>query len=732
MNIEEMRAQLAAQYWDYRKLLTTVDTVLRHLYRDWAELPEEVQAEVNRLRMTAATAAGNSSISGPERCQILSGFLDELAAIDAVLPLIFEAMLAGKTEQADYPEKGYSYIQSVNLLRVMRDDPSKYVHRSAKNPVITPPEIPRGGLQEPSRGLPGSDSGAEGKSADGAGEDSGGTDPTVQFFTYVDFPQSIPNKTDQKHPLVVQLTLNRPETSRVEGTANIPFQEEMEFVDVVVRAPGFVEASGYGPGASDGPALRRTIAIYQTQNSQPAVFLLQLADERTGPRWIIIDFYHRDRNVGSFTLEVSVSAFRGIRTATRGGRTAAAASAAEADAPVTLGTANVIRAVDGVNIPSGEPVPPADVELRVIRDADGRTLHFHLKSKKLPEFDDRAVGSIVFNDLSQPSAFFARLVERLSVFAARASGDMGTAEATRLEDEIADIGIELYEQLFPDELRAAYWRMKELREAGELKNLLIVSDEPWIPWELVRPYDEGENEDLEDDHLAGAWQMSRWLAGVGVPPGLNIQAAHLIAPILDLEFVQEEMAYFDSLAERNIQVAEPIATRQEFLDLVQSGGAQLFHFATHGDFNEQIADESPITLQDEPLFPSDLNKRRAKGLRRDKPLFFLNTCHGAQVGFNLTGLGGWAQRMVDQLGVTAFVGALWEVNDELASKFAQTFYEGLWAGQTLGEAFFAARQHIREIQSANPTWIAYTLYGDPNSRIAWKAVSEVEPAPEEV
>ncbi len=698
--LKQIREELSSQYWDDRRLLNTVDTVLRQIYRYWPELDPHTRSQVDQLRMAAAAAASNSSISASERRAILAGFLDDLAALDGVMPIVFESMRNGKTDESHRGGKGISYLQALNLLRVMRDEPSNYVLRSA------PSQIPPAAVSTPGPAAAG------GQAPEGV---RGGT--TVQFFTYVDFPQSISNHTDVKYPLVVQLVRDRPQESRAESEVSIIFQDEVEFVDVVVRAPGFAEVSGHGPGEFDGPALRRTIAVPQTRDSQPAVFLLQLVDNRTGPHWVIVDFYHRRRNVGSLTLEVDVRAFRLLRNRSR---RAGAAIDDEAAAPVAFGTASVIRAVDGVTIPQGTLVPPADVELRIIRDADGRTLHFHLHSRKLPALDDRAVGSIVFHELSSPDIFFDRLVERLSVFAARAGADMYTDEAKRLEDEIADIGIELYERLFPEPLRKIYWELKELREAGKLKNLLIVSDEPWIPWELVKPYDEVDGKDVEDDHLAGVWQMSRWLAGVAVPSDLDIQAARLVAPILDLDFVWEEIRYFDSLAARAIEIAEPITTREEFLDLAQKGGAQLFHFATHGNFNQAFADESPIVLQGEPLFPSDLNRRRARGLRREKPLFFLNTCHGARVGFNLTGLGGWAQRLVDHLGVTAFVGALWEVNDELASKFAQAFYEELWAGKTLGESFFAARQQIRAMQSANPTWLAYTLYGDPNSRIVWK------------
>ena len=113
------------------------------------------------------------------------------------------------------------------------------------------------------------------------------------------------------------------------------------------------------------------------------------------------------------------------------------------------------------------------------------------------------MGSIVFNELSRPDLFFDRLAERLSALAARAGTDLPGDEAVRMEDEVADLGIELYEQLFPAPLRQLYWEMKARRDAGELDNLLVVSDEPWIPWELVKPYDVVDGEDVEDDHLAG-------------------------------------------------------------------------------------------------------------------------------------------------------------------------------------------------------------------------------------
>lgn len=704
------------RHWDDRRLLNLVDTVLRRLYRSWGELAPSARGQVDRLRVAAAARAGDSSISAAARREVLATFLEDLASLDSVLPTVDEAAqrgLRGETPASANP-KGISYLQVVNLLRLMRDDPSHFAPRAvqaAKRPNGLQPQagarpandraaVP--GWQLPAAPVPETVRGAAG----------------IPFYTYVDFPTTISSYSDTKYPLVVQLVRDRPRRSRGEGEVDISFQDEVEFVDVVVRAPAFAEVSGYGEPARDGPALRRTIVVSPEEDSQPAVFLLQLVEGRSGPQWVTVDFYHRGRNAGSLTLEVDIRGFQLLRKRTRRGGTANE----EADvAQAALGTATIVRAVEGVTIAHGAALPAADLELRIVRDADGRTLHFHLHSQKVAELDGRAVGSILFNDLSRPDLFFDRLVGRLSDFAARAGEDMQSGEAVRIEEEVADIGVELYEQLFPQQLRKLYWKIKELRESGKLKNLLIVSDEPWIPWELVKPYDVIDGRDMEDDHLAGAWPMSRWLAGVAAPSDLQIEAARLVVPMLDLEFVHKEIQYFDSLAARQIEVAPPVTTRAEFLELAQNGGAQLFHFATHGDFNQTMVDESPIVLQGDPLFPSDLSRRRAKGLRRERPLIFLNICHGARVGYNLTGLGGWAQRLVDHVGVTAFVGALWEVHDELASRFSRLFYEELWAGKTLGDAFFSARQQIRDTQRANPTWLAYTLYGDPNSRVIWKS-----------
>ena len=189
-------------------------------------------------------------------------------------------------------------------------------------------------------------------------------------------------------------------------------------------------------------------------------------------------------------------------------------------------------------------------------------------------------------------------------------------------------------------------------------------------------------------------------------------------PELNLPNVQREKTFFDALAQRRqIEVGAPLQLRGEVLDMLRNGGFQVLHFATHGQFNSEDADQSQLELADGTLIPADLQGSGLRGIRKGRPLVFLNACNIGRSAFGLTGLGGWADKLFNEAQVSAFVGTLWEVTDDLAAEFSAQFYDALAAGKTLSEALHTARMHIRELAPANPTWLAYTLYGDPNATV---------------
>jgi CHAT domain-containing protein len=99
------------------------------------------------------------------------------------------------------------------------------------------------------------------------------------------------------------------------------------------------------------------------------------------------------------------------------------------------------------------------------------------------------------------------------------------------------------------------------------------------------------------------------------------------------------------------------------------------------------------------------------------PIVFMNACRSAGLTPTYNGLDGWASKFLEA-GAGAFIGSLWAVSDDAAREFAEEFYEQLKNGATLGQSVTAAR-NTAAARSDDPTWLAYTAYGDPRARVAF-------------
>ncbi len=359
--------------------------------------------------------------------------------------------------------------------------------------------------------------------------------------------------------------------------------------------------------------------------------------------------------------------------------------------------------------------------------ADKRTLAYYLHSPGSSHYHYKPVGQITLE--RDPQAFLGPTFDQLNTLARLAPAGRSAAETEDAVEEQKRIGINLYDQLFPAAFKQEYLTLREWM-AGDgrtTKSLLITSDEPWIPWELVRPFlaDEEGRIVYDDPPLCEMFQVSRWLAGRGAPERLAMQRGAWVASADNLQAVEVEAKYFAELhrLEWDVALSGPLTTVAKVRQRFEAGDTQLFHFACHGNFASDDPNESALKLQGDFLRPSQIIGAQVAGLRRAKPLVFLNACQSGETGFALTQLGGWAQRFLDA-GASAFIGSLWEINDQLAAQFAREFYNRLWGineqrgkPQPLGQAFHEARLVIKACDPANPTWLAYVLYGDPLGRV---------------
>lgn len=284
--------------------------------------------------------------------------------------------------------------------------------------------------------------------------------------------------------------------------------------------------------------------------------------------------------------------------------------------------------------------------------------------------------------------------------------------------ELAAIGGDLFDELFPAELRRLLWDRRE-----ELNNVLVVSTEPFIPWELVH-LKNGVALPAERTWFLAEFGLVRWLHGSW--PGHRLHCRKGKARYLTPPYPLPEFQLPAALAEgdylRNALGAKEVEAKlRTVLNLLgQQGSFDVLHFAGHGAADGTNITEARIMLTGEirsgQYYPEYLDaslvrsyaKLRAK--KRPGPLVVFNACQVGQLGNQLTGLGGFAKSFLEA-GAGAFISSLWSVGDAPAGMFTTTLYESLLKGQTLSQATRAARAAAR--QGGEDTWLAYVVYGNP-------------------
>ena len=341
----------------------------------------------------------------------------------------------------------------------------------------------------------------------------------------------------------------------------------------------------------------------------------------------------------------------------------------------------------------------------------------------------------------EPSALADKLFDRLATLTAGldpvAKDALGVQRYLPEEDidaKLKQLGQGLWRDLLPPDFKAMY-----AQERGEWRDrsLLILSDEPFFPWELLWPYQVGARpgETWQDEE---PWcllmKMTRWLRrdargdGNDAPPAtLHFGALACLAPTdSGLASAQDEKKELLDLAKGrgSIDLTPAVPTLSAVMRLLGGGGYDWLHAAAHGTFYQSSAgSDCSLWLQDrQALTPEAIVGPEIEGhILRHRPSFVFNACHGGRQGWAINRLDGWANRFISG-GAGLFLAPLWTVRDGNALAFARTFYRELLDGKPVGEAVRHGRMAAR--REGDPSWLAYSVYSHPNARL--KALS---PAP---
>lgn len=284
-------------------------------------------------------------------------------------------------------------------------------------------------------------------------------------------------------------------------------------------------------------------------------------------------------------------------------------------------------------------------------------------------------------------------------------------------------GGQLFDQLFPRELQEKLWQHRK-----DIDSILVISEEPFIPWEMVHLKQPGKPLPKETIFL-GQIGMVRWLYEAGFPPEqIEIRKnksryviPHYPRPDFKLPEAEQESKFLEQKFQAKPIVPQPDRVR----DFLSKGNSfDLLHFACHGNAESNNIASAQLVLEgrieQEKYIPAYLTTTdveqhsNLKGTNNRRPLVVLNACQVGRTGNNLTGVGGFAQAFLKG-GAGAFIGTLWSVGDSPARTFTETLYSELIDGSNLAHAAIQAREAARK--NGDATWLAYVVYGHPHMKI---------------
>ncbi|HWZ98412.1 MAG TPA: CHAT domain-containing protein [Candidatus Dormibacteraeota bacterium] len=264
-----------------------------------------------------------------------------------------------------------------------------------------------------------------------------------------------------------------------------------------------------------------------------------------------------------------------------------------------------------------------------------------------------------------------------------------------------------------------------------LETIQIVSDEPFIPWELMRVSDPSDESIFPPEILCVKHSVGRWMAwdSTQLRNSLNVKKIAVSASDYKTTKVAGLRPLPWAADERKFLLASPYNAEDiplqlpKLLDFLQHGSADVIHFSCHGESNGLAPDQAALRTEDDPiglLAPSVAAVESRAGAGKTHPVVFLNACQAAAGGGLIGMVFGLPQAFL-RMGATACIAPLWKVVDQSARDIAEDFYKSTLLGtagnppMTLGEALRVIRAQWKSKKSL--THLGYVLYGDPTTTL---------------
>ena len=348
-------------------------------------------------------------------------------------------------------------------------------------------------------------------------------------------------------------------------------------------------------------------------------------------------------------------------------------------------------------------------------------------------------------DISDPDALHAWIEAHYAQMAIHGRGftvENGAQQnsAQHAADFISGFGSELYDRIAPQAFKTLFWKLidNSYNHSPENKHanwsfeyIQVLSDDPAIPWELMRPVRADGSGRL--DFLGLHFSIARWplgTRGAARPPqSLTVSRSAIIAPVYrgtqQLASAGDELTTLKTMQGFTEVAGDYAAVR----NLAMNPPQGIVHFAGHGAVTDEGGvPQFAILLEDSQMDPVTWQSLEAH-VTAAHPLFFFNACDVGESRRFLNDVDGWAPVLLSS-GASGYIGALWPVNDATAEAVAASFYRQLSKGisgygANVAEALAKARADVFS-RTGDPTALAYVFYGDPDLIVTNAASSAAE------
>lgn len=366
-----------------------------------------------------------------------------------------------------------------------------------------------------------------------------------------------------------------------------------------------------------------------------------------------------------------------------------------------------VAAID-VSVPTDEFAP--DLTIHILRDKKTPSQLLwtiespHASVSQLSD-DAKAETSDIGNE---PDVFAKRLVQDVNL----KEGKDG------LKAQMLGVGKQVANQI-----PTSVWKAIQAAAAAAKgpPSILILSEEPYVPWELAKyPLPLAVKD--APPFLGAQTSVGRWALGksdtlLPPPSSLNVSGMAVVWGVYDsakwarLTSAEEEAALLQS----TYNAKQIDATIKPILKYFEEDDppATALHFAIHGIYNPGGVQDGLVLTDNETINPTQVSGFTLAS----HPFVFLNACQVGSAQQVLGDYAGMASAFLEAQ-ATAVIAPLWSIKDGIAKEISLDFYKNAFAGEPVAEVMRKQRAKYGSDNSA--TYLAYQYFGHPQLRLTRK------------